>query len=110
MITGEEVLEVLGKYGVDFVGELQPYDRKQIEEALDYEIDMASSASDDLDAALEAFADSLLDRLKARIADTLATARIKDELSKEQVERLETALLSDVVDVVRDEQSLAQRR
>ncbi len=107
MITGEQVLEVLGKQGVDFVGELHPYDRKQIEQELDYEIDMASSASEDIDAAVESFADAVVDRLKIRIVDTLA---VFGELTDEQAKRLEEALMSDVTDVVRDEQTLAERR
>lgn len=90
MITGEDVLEVLDKeHGVHFVGELHPFDRKKIEHALDYEIDMASSLSEDIDNAIDEFADAVIERLKERLSDECH---------------------SDVVDVVRDEQSSAKQR
>lgn len=102
MITGEEVLEELGRHGVDFVGELHPYDRKRIEQELDYAIDMSDTAARDRENAIQDFGQEVIERLKVRVSSELSRLCDNGSIDAKHFAEIETAVASGVVDLVYD--------
>ena len=104
-MTGAEVLEALREHGVDFVGELVPFDRIRIEQALDAKLGEESES--DADAAKEATAD------KAKEIGLCLKRRFKtwitDQLAEHPVACLDEKLndnFDDLVDDVLDEEGV----